>query len=82
MYNKYMFLMSLLIGYLISAFIYSFLASYTNVFYKGKNIESKELTVPHPRAHLRNFVLFPIRELSPTWTHPILNKRIDYLIKF
>jgi 2-amino-4-hydroxy-6-hydroxymethyldihydropteridine diphosphokinase len=48
--------------------------------YKGKNIESKELTVPHPRAHLRNFVLIPLREISKEWIHPLLNKKIDYLI--
>ena len=49
--------------------------------HNGKICKSKNLTIPHPRAHSRNFVLFPIRDLSPTWTHPILNKRIDFLIK-
>ena len=48
--------------------------------YKGKLIKSKNLIVPHPRAHLRNFVLFPLYEISRKWTHPILNKKIDYLI--
>jgi 2-amino-4-hydroxy-6-hydroxymethyldihydropteridine diphosphokinase len=49
--------------------------------YDGKILNSKELTIPHPKAHLRNFVLFPIKEISPTWIHPILNKRIDFLIE-
>jgi len=49
--------------------------------YEGKIFNSKELTIPHPRAHLRNFVLFPIYEISPTWIHPLLNKKIDFLIK-
>ena len=49
--------------------------------YKGKILASKELTIPHPKAHLRNFVLFPIKEISPLWIHPILNKNIDFLIK-
>ena len=49
--------------------------------YEGKILNSKKLTIPHPKAHLRNFVLFPIKEISPTWIHPILNKRIDFLIK-
>jgi len=49
--------------------------------YKGKTINSKDIIIPHPRAHLRNFVLFPLKEISPEWTHPILNKRIDFLIK-
>ena len=34
--------------------------------YDGKILNSKELTIPHPKAHLRNFVLFPIKEISPT----------------
>ena len=49
--------------------------------YDGKILNTKKLILPHPKAHLRNFVLFPIKEISPKWIHPILNKRIDFLIK-
>ena len=49
--------------------------------YEGKILNSKNLVIPHPKAHLRNFVLFPIKEISSTWIHPILNKNIDFLIK-
>ena len=49
--------------------------------YKGIIINSKEILLPHPRCHLRNFVLFPIKEMLPTWIHPKLNKGIDFLIK-
>ena len=49
--------------------------------FNGEILNSKELIIPHPKAHLRNFVLFPINEISPSWIHPILNKRIDFLIK-
>ena len=49
--------------------------------YDGKIIDTMELSLPHPRCHLRNFVLFPLKEISPTWIHPILNKKIDFLIK-
>ena len=49
--------------------------------YDGKILNSKNLILPHPKAHLRNFVLFPIKEISATWIHPILNKNIDFLIK-
>jgi len=49
--------------------------------FNGKILNSKKLQIPHPKAHLRNFVLFPIKEISPTWIHPILNKKIDLLIK-
>ena len=44
-------------------------------------IESNEkLTTPHPKCHLRNFVLYPIKEIDPEWVHPILKKDIDFLI--
>jgi 2-amino-4-hydroxy-6-hydroxymethyldihydropteridine diphosphokinase len=49
--------------------------------YYGKIINSGDIILPHRRAHLRNFVLFPLREISPDWLHPILNKKIEYLIK-
>ena len=49
--------------------------------HEGMILKSKKLTIPHPKAHLRNFVLFPIKEISPTWIHPLLNKKIDFLIK-
>ena len=49
--------------------------------YDGEILNSTFVTTPHPKAHLRNFVLFPIKELVPTWIHPILNKRIDFLIE-
>ena len=49
--------------------------------YYGKVINSEDITLPHQRAHLRNFVLFPLREISPDWIHPALNKKIEYLIK-
>ena len=49
--------------------------------YYGKIVNSKKIILPHPRAHLRNFVLYPLVEISPEWVHPILNKKIQFLIK-
>ena len=31
-----------------------------------------QLKIPHPRMHLRSFVINPLCDISPTWTHPIL----------
>ena len=42
--------------------------------------DTKELTLPHPKCHLRNFVLFPILQIDPNWSHPILKKNAQYLI--
>ena len=46
----------------------------------GKNIEDDNVTLPHPRSHLRNFVLYPIKEIDPLWVHPFLKKNVDFLI--
>ena len=43
-----------------------------------KNVE--KLKLPHPRSHVRNFVLYPIKEIDPNWIHPIFKKNVDFLI--
>ncbi len=45
--------------------------------YNGEIIASDELTIPHPKLHLRNFVIYPLKEIEPNWQHPIFNKKID-----
>lgn len=35
-------------------------------------VDTAELTLPHPRMHLRDFVLRPLLELAPSWRHPLL----------
>lgn len=32
----------------------------------------RRLTVPHPRAHSRGFVLAPLIDVCPNWRHPVL----------
>ena len=45
--------------------------------YNGKIIENPDLIIPHPKLHLRNFVIYPLKEIEPNWKHPIFNKKID-----
>ena len=49
--------------------------------FKGKILNKKNIILPHPKAHERSFVLFPLKEICPIWIHPILNKNVDVLIK-
>lgn len=36
-------------------------------------VESTDsLSLPHPRMHLREFVLIPMEEIWPEWVHPLL----------
>ena len=48
--------------------------------FKGLVEAGKSLKLPHPRSHNRNFVLYPIKEIDPKWTHPIIKKNVDFLI--
>ena len=47
--------------------------------YLNKKISGK-IILPHPRMHLRNFVLLPLFELNKNWMHPISKQHIKYLI--
>ena len=42
-------------------------------------VDSPTLQLPHPRMHLRDFVLTPMMHLNPHWVHPILNQSITQL---
>ena len=41
---------------------------------------NKSSILPHPRSHIRNFVLYPIKEIDPKWIHPIFKKNAVILI--
>ena len=48
--------------------------------YGSKIIKTKELTIPHPEIVKRGFVLIPLKNLSPKWTHPLMGLSIDKLL--
>ena len=50
------------------------------LFYNQEQTESEFLTLPHPRLHLRKFVLVPMSEIAPAFVHPILQKDIRTLL--
>ena len=47
--------------------------------YKSKKF-NKSIVLPHPRMHLRNFVLLPLFELNKDWNHPVFYRHIKKLI--
>lgn len=50
------------------------------LFYEQQHLDTPFLTVPHPRTHLRRFVLVPMNEICPTFNHPLLHKDIGHLL--
>jgi len=51
------------------------------LFYERLIFTAKNLEIPHPRLHLRNFTLMPLMELNKSYSHPKLKKSIEELAK-
>ncbi|MDC0457406.1 2-amino-4-hydroxy-6-hydroxymethyldihydropteridine diphosphokinase [Alphaproteobacteria bacterium] len=48
--------------------------------YSSKILESENIKIPHPRAHLRRFVMEPLFEIEKNWVHPILKLNITDIL--
>jgi 2-amino-4-hydroxy-6-hydroxymethyldihydropteridine diphosphokinase len=51
------------------------------LFFNDSIIDTPELTVPHPRLHLRNFTLIPLLDIAPSLVHPVFQKTIIQLMQ-
>ena len=51
------------------------------LFYSDKIVDDVDLIIPHPRLHLRNFVLYPLNDIASDFIHPILLKPINELLE-
>lgn len=49
--------------------------------YNGIVFSSDEITVPHDKMSIRRFVIYPLSEINPDWTHPISRKSINCILK-
>ena len=50
------------------------------LFFGDLRMETEFLTLPHPRLHLRRFVLKPLSKIAPNFVHPILQMEIADLL--
>jgi 2-amino-4-hydroxy-6-hydroxymethyldihydropteridine diphosphokinase len=50
------------------------------IAFRNERRSSQDLTIPHPRAHLRRFVLQPLSDLAPDFTLPGQTRTIRELL--
>lgn len=50
------------------------------LLYGNETCDTELLTLPHPRLHLRRFVLVPLAELAPKLVHPKLHQTMAELL--
>ncbi|MDO9557536.1 MAG: 2-amino-4-hydroxy-6-hydroxymethyldihydropteridine diphosphokinase [Coriobacteriia bacterium] len=50
------------------------------IFYGNLVYQSETLTLPHPRMHLRRFVLEPVSQVAPNFIHPDLGVSVEHLL--
>jgi 2-amino-4-hydroxy-6-hydroxymethyldihydropteridine diphosphokinase len=50
------------------------------LLYGQETIDTPELQVPHPRMHLRRFVLVPLAEIAPGLQHPAWHDNVAGLL--
>ena len=47
------------------------------LFFNDRIFKNKKLTVPHAGIQDRDFVMIPLREIAPSFIHPVLKKKIS-----
>lgn len=50
------------------------------VLFGAVTLNTEVVTVPHPRMHLRKFVLLPLSEIEPHMVNPVLQKTVGEML--
>jgi len=50
------------------------------LFFDELVLDEEKIQIPHPRMHLRKFVLLPLSQIAPEFVHPGLGKTIIALL--
>jgi 2-amino-4-hydroxy-6-hydroxymethyldihydropteridine diphosphokinase len=50
------------------------------LYFNDEQVDSAQLTIPHPRMTERNFVLIPLNEIAPQFLHPVFLKTTQDLL--
>ncbi len=51
------------------------------LFFGDKQMNTEFLILPHPRMHLRRFVLKPLSKIAPDFVHPVLQMEIAEILE-
>ena len=51
------------------------------IAYNSLIVKSFKLKLPHPRMHLRKFVMQPICDINENWVHPVFKKKASEILK-
>lgn len=51
------------------------------IFYENAIVDEVDLKIPHIEMHKRLFVLEPLKQIAPYWTHPVFHKTVLQMLE-